>query len=194
MKIKSFINCKALSEALGISHSGPDFRYVEFEVDAISNSWDFVNNSPYIQEWRSKAGKNVRPETRILCGKNSVAVQRANNTGIFDKEHREKMLQKSVRTNKKNGTGVYDINVKRANSKKIKEKNLSNPESNPICLKIEYKGTIYYGWNRLKKSTGVTKHLYNKYYLNGIDPVSRIKANGSIPHNQQLQPLWQRRV
>ena len=43
---------------------------------------------------------------------------------------------------------------------------------------IEYKGCIYYGWRELHEATKVTKHLYNKYYLNGLDPESRIGANG----------------
>lgn len=38
---------------------------------------------------------------------------------------------------------------------------------------IEYNGNIYYGWPELEKRTGVTKHLYKKYYLNGIDPLLR---------------------
>lgn len=43
---------------------------------------------------------------------------------------------------------------------------------------IEYKGKIYYGWRELQEGTGVTKHLYNKYYLKGVDPEFRIGANG----------------
>ena len=45
---------------------------------------------------------------------------------------------------------------------------------------IEYKGKTYYGWRELMEGTGVTKHLYNKYYLKGIDPESRIGANGPL--------------
>lgn len=45
---------------------------------------------------------------------------------------------------------------------------------------IEYKGKTYYGWRELQEGTGVTKHLYNKYYLNGIDPETRIGANGPM--------------
>lgn len=43
---------------------------------------------------------------------------------------------------------------------------------------LENNGKIYYGWRELQETTGVTKHLYNKYYLNGIDPEKRIGANG----------------
>ena len=33
---------------------------------------------------------------------------------------------------------------------------------------IEYNGTIYKGWYALQKATGISKHLYRKYYANGI--------------------------
>ncbi len=47
-------------------------------------------------------------------------------------------------------------------------------------LEIEYKGKTYYGWRELNEATGVTKHLYKKYYVNGTDPESRIGANGPL--------------
>jgi hypothetical protein len=47
-----------------------------------------------------------------------------------------------------------------------------------IAIRIEYKGKIYCGWSELKQQTGVSKHLYKKYYLEGIDPEYRIGANG----------------
>lgn len=46
--------------------------------------------------------------------------------------------------------------------------------------KVEYKGTTYESWPDLLKKTGVSKHLYKKYYLNGIDPEFRIGADGPI--------------
>ena len=47
-------------------------------------------------------------------------------------------------------------------------------------IELEYKGKTYYGWRELQEGTGVTKHLYKKYYLNGIDPETRIGANGPV--------------
>lgn len=44
--------------------------------------------------------------------------------------------------------------------------------------KIEYYGNVYYGWDELRKATNVTKDLYRKYYMNGIDPTPRIGTNG----------------
>lgn len=51
------------------------------------------------------------------------------------------------------------------------------------CDKIEFNGAIYYGWRELLKQTGVTKHLYRKYYLKGINPLDRKGANGPIPQH-----------
>lgn len=51
-------------------------------------------------------------------------------------------------------------------------------------LELEYKGEIYYGYRELKEATGVTKHLYRKYYLKGIDPEFRIDTNGPIGKNE----------
>jgi hypothetical protein len=49
-------------------------------------------------------------------------------------------------------------------------------------LDIEYKGVIYYGWRELLEKTKVTKHLYKKYYLNGMDPEPRIGCDGPNPN------------
>lgn len=51
----------------------------------------------------------------------------------------------------------------------------------PRALLLEYKGVEYYGWRELKEATGVTKDLYKKYYLNGIDPEPRIGKDGPAP-------------
>lgn len=36
--------------------------------------------------------------------------------------------------------------------------------------RIEYNGKQYVGYQHLKQETGITSHLYRKYYLNGIAP------------------------
>jgi hypothetical protein len=59
-------------------------------------------------------------------------------------------------------------------------------------LKLEYKGKIYNGFSHLTEETKVTYHLYNKYYLNGVDPekyignntyamIEKVKTNPSKP-------------
>ena len=49
-------------------------------------------------------------------------------------------------------------------------------------IKIEYNGKVYCGWQTLLDETGVTKHLYRKYYINGIDPLLRKGASGPKPN------------
>ena len=58
-------------------------------------------------------------------------------------------------------------------------------------LLIEYKGVEYYGWRELKEATGITKKLYIKYYLNGIDPEPRIGKNGPAPSQSTVDILHQ---
>jgi hypothetical protein len=47
--------------------------------------------------------------------------------------------------------------------------------------KIEYKGKFYYSWSNFERETGVSTHLYKKYYKNGIDPEFRVGTNGPLP-------------
>ena len=54
----------------------------------------------------------------------------------------------------------------------------------PRALLLEYKGVNYYGWRELKEATGVSKDLYKKYYLNGVDPEPRIGKDGPASSKQ----------
>lgn len=82
------------------------------------------------------------------------------------KSHSETMKEKWV-------SGKIDASTARKNGNHgLKGAEIHN------TLEIEYKGKTYYGWRELKEGTGVTKHLYNKYYLNNIDPETRIGTDG----------------
>lgn len=82
------------------------------------------------------------------------------------KTHSESMKEKWA-------TGKLNPDIARKNGNHgLSGKDIHN------CKHIEYKGVIYYGWRALQEGTGVTKSLYNKYYLNNIDPESRIGKNG----------------
>lgn len=50
-----------------------------------------------------------------------------------------------------------------------------------LAKRIDYKGKVYIGWKHLLDETGISKHLYKKYYLRGIDPCDRIGKNGPVP-------------
>jgi hypothetical protein len=53
--------------------------------------------------------------------------------------------------------------------------------------KIEYKGETYMGWKELEEKTNISKHLYVKYYINGIDPEFRVGANGPLKNVKESQ-------
>lgn len=59
--------------------------------------------------------------------------------------------------------------------------NLPDPmrgKDNGVSIELEFYGKTYYGYRELMEATGVSKHLYKKYYLNGIDPRDRVGKNG----------------
>lgn len=64
-----------------------------------------------------------------------------------------------------------------------REKSLISKEKRSI--RIEYNGTIYVGWQELHQATGVSKHLYKKYYMEGINPCERIGKNGPVPQPER---------
>ena len=59
------------------------------------------------------------------------------------------------------------------------------------ALLLEYKGVEYYGWRELREATGVSKDLYKKYYLNGIDPEPRIGKDGPAPSTSTTDKVRQ---
>ena len=82
------------------------------------------------------------------------------------KQHSEKMKERWI-----NGKLTADI------SRKNGQHGLSGKDIHNT-LEIEYKGVLYFGWKELLEKTKVTKHLYKKYYLNGVDPEPRIGKDG----------------
>lgn len=49
-----------------------------------------------------------------------------------------------------------------------------------VSKRIIYNGNEYLGWLELETKTGLSKHLYNRFYVNGIDPSFRIGKNGPM--------------
>ena len=49
---------------------------------------------------------------------------------------------------------------------------------------LEYKGSVYRGYDELRHSTGVSRHLYVKFYLKGIDPTPYInnRTHSCVAH------------
>lgn len=87
------------------------------------------------------------------------------------KQHSEKMKERW-------STGKITAEQARKNGTHgLKGKQIHN------TIELEYKGKMYYGWRELQEATGVTKHLYKKYYLTGMDPESRIGKDGPAPQH-----------
>jgi len=49
-----------------------------------------------------------------------------------------------------------------------------------VSARVEYNGVDYVGWDSLKSATGITPHLYKKYYKYGIDPIFRVGKDGNM--------------
>jgi len=77
-------------------------------------------------------------------------------------------LKHTDKAKKKMSDARKDIPKSEDHKNNIRKKKLTN---------IEYKGTIYTGYDELKINTGVSYHLYNKFYKNGIDPEQYIGNN-----------------
>lgn len=70
--------------------------------------------------------------------------------------------------------------------------NLPDPmigKDNPNVKSIDYKGITYYGWRELKEATGCSKFLYEKLYMNGIDPSFRLGKDGPM-NVEELKHLF----
>lgn len=98
-----------------------------------------------------------------------------------DNERREKFSKSIVKNIKK---------WQEENPEKFKETQRQNALKNKMknAKRLEYKGKVYIGWAELQRKTGVSKLLYTKYYMNGIDPESRIGANGPVPKSKGKIP------
>lgn len=112
---------------------------------------------------------------REWCANNPEAVSERNRKAAItqwqNKDTAERRVAAMKGTTKTRKTQTQDefVAMQKAKSQKSSEK---------VLIDIEYLGKIYRGWQNLFDETGVTKHLYKKYYLNGIDPLLRKGASG----------------
>lgn len=119
-------------------------------------------HSKILKEWYKT--KNGIKKRKKISEKNSE---------IKSKEMKERWLDENFRN--------YMI-------KKIKGLKKTNETREKISIskstKLEYKGVVYVGYKDLELKTGITKHLYKKYYLNGYDP--EININNKHPKKVKL--------
>jgi len=105
---------------------------------------------------------------------------------VMTKQWKENDKRRQTHSKKMSETWENNYEYMAAQSRKNGNHGMRGKEIHNT-LDIEYKGVIYYGWNELKESTGVTKHLYKKYYEKGIDPEKRIGANGPVAKEKGVQ-------
>jgi len=97
--------------------------------------------------------------------------------GVLSKQWKDNDLRRESHSKKMSETWQNNYEYMAEQARKNGNHGLVGKD-NPATLALEYKGEVYYGWLDLKKNTGVTKHLYKTYYLNGIDPEERIGKTG----------------
>jgi hypothetical protein len=119
------------------------------------------------------------PESWSLVCKKSAQKQWKDNTG-----------RKSAHSKKMKNTWESNYNEMAEKARKNGKHGLVGKLS-PRALLLEYKGVNYYGWRELKESTGVSKDLYKKHYLNGIDPEPRIGKDGPAPSTSTADKVRQ---
>lgn len=170
--------------------------YHETRKDALSaelefqKKFDCIRSHEWINEGYAKpngyAGRDVSGQNNPRYGKGEeVKVWVKNNTDIVSERNRKAALTQWRNDRDKK---IMSMVGKKKTRKKLSEKEfkeLQQKKALQAKLKcatiVEYKGVTYVGWKELQQKTGVTKHLYKKYYLNGIDPCLRMGKNGPVP-------------
>lgn len=153
------------------------WNFEEFKINSTHNNFvTYGSNNPMFglkgenhpsSKWhKSEATKEYYDEKRIKVLE-----------GWMNNEERRK--QYSEKMKERWNTGKLNAEKSRKNGQHgLKGKDIHN------TIDIEYKGVLYYGWRELQDKTKVTKHLYKKYYLNGLDPEPRIGSDGPNPNKQ----------
>lgn len=160
----------------------------------LQKQYDAIRSPDWVNEGYASingyAGRNV-------AGKNNPMYGRGEQVKQWVKDNPEKVSarnRKAAITQWSNEeTRNNKINAMRGKKKTIKDvqafkelqrkKSLISKEKHSI--KLEYKGIIYTGWRELYDATGISKHLYKKYYMKGIDPSERIGKNGPVPYSER---------
>ena len=134
---------------------------LEIPEDAIENGLGMINDLAI--EWHKTRPDSWLEGMRVRGlkqWKDNDARRKSNSIKMKETwEKNRKFMTENARQNGRHGLSGKDIHN---------------------TLDIEYKGVIYYGYKDLMENTAVSKHLYNKYYLNGIDPEPRIGKDGPV--------------
>lgn len=163
---------------------------IERELE-LQKEYDVVKSVDWINEGYAQpngyAGRSVEGANNPMYGRGDKVREWAKaNPDIVSKRNRKAAITQWSNPE----TAAKRIAAMQGKSKTFKdpiayaalqrEKALIKKEKHSI--RIEYRGVVYVGWRELLEATGVSKHLYNKYYAKGIDPSDRIGKNGPAPH------------
>ena len=90
----------------------------------------------------------------------------------FGKEISAHLKSKNIKRSDEERKKRSDAQKGRKKSKEWKQ-----AVSNSHLQTLEYNGINYLGYDELYNNTGISRHLYLKYYKNGIDPVQFVGDN-----------------
>ena len=125
------------------------------------------------REWAQYLSENHHSKTNPEYAKNISGMVTRSWVDAADRRREASLRMSEYHAKKKEENSAEYYKQQRENSIKgaaaMKES---------VALRLEYKGEIYLGWSDLLERTGCSKHLYKKFYKNGIDPDFRIGKDG----------------
>lgn len=175
-------------EILSTHHTREEALEEELRIQRLYNvvrSSDWVNEG-YAQV-KGYAGRDVSGSNNPMYGQGQKQQEwcKSNPKAVSERNRKAAITQWSNKETRQH-------RIECMNGKSKTRKTLTEQEFNKLqlqksqksamitCDKIEYNGVIYYGWRDLLEKTKVTKHLYRKYYLKGINPLDYKRNSGPI--------------
>jgi hypothetical protein len=133
--------------------------------------------------------------SKLIYAANMMANRNNKSYGWIKREFGE-----HIREHNKSWRPTDDIKerISKAHKGRNKSENWKTQMSKIKTKTLEYKSATYLGYEELQQATGVSRHLYTKFYLKGIDPtpyinnrtygwVANVKAN---PPKAALGKKW----
>jgi NUMOD3 motif len=111
---------------------------------------------------------------KLLYAANMMANRNNKNYGWVRRKHAERVKIDNIGYKH---TDAAKQKMSKARTGILKSKEWKNNLGFAKMLEIEYNGKMYKGYKELKEETGITRHLYLKFYKNGIDPIPYIGNN-----------------
>lgn len=157
------------------------------QYDAI-RSLDWVNEG--YASINGYAGRNVKGENNPMYNRGDLARQWCiNNPEKASARNRKAAItqwsNQETRNNRIKSMRGKKKTFKDESSFRELQRKKSLISKEKRSIRLEYNGVVYVGWRELYEATGVSKHLYKKYYMKGIDPSERIGKNGPAPHSER---------